>query len=57
MLHEEKEEETVKLVSAEGHEFIIDKNAAMVSGTIKSMLSGPGMQYLFFFLIYINFFF
>ena len=49
MLHEEKEEETVKLISAEGHEFIIDKNAAMVSGTIKSMLSGPGMQYLFFF--------
>jgi transcription elongation factor B subunit 1 len=34
--------ETVKLVSAEGHEFIVDKKAAMVSGTIKSMLSGPG---------------
>jgi len=34
--------DTVKLISAEGHEFIIDRKAAMVSGTIKSMLSGPG---------------
>ncbi|PRP86438.1 hypothetical protein PROFUN_05357 [Planoprotostelium fungivorum] len=34
--------ETVKLISHEGHEFIIDKKAAMVSGLIKSMLSGPG---------------
>lgn len=32
----------VKLISAEGHEFIIDRNAAVVSGTIKSMLQGPG---------------
>eukprot|EP01088_Endostelium_zonatum_P007317 TRINITY_DN19545_c0_g1_i1.p1 TRINITY_DN19545_c0_g1~~TRINITY_DN19545_c0_g1_i1.p1 ORF type:complete len:102 (-),score=21.48 TRINITY_DN19545_c0_g1_i1:213-518(-) len=36
------EEDTVKLISAEGHEFIIDRKAAMVSGTIRSMLSGPG---------------
>ncbi len=34
--------DTVKLISAEGHEFIVDRKAAMVSGTIKSMLSGPG---------------
>jgi len=30
----------VKLVSAEGHEFYIHKKCAMVSGTIKAMLSG-----------------
>eukprot|EP01102_Stenamoeba_stenopodia_P017040 TRINITY_DN604_c0_g1_i1.p1 TRINITY_DN604_c0_g1~~TRINITY_DN604_c0_g1_i1.p1 ORF type:complete len:106 (+),score=23.50 TRINITY_DN604_c0_g1_i1:111-428(+) len=36
------EPQTVKLISADGHEFIIDRKAAMVSGTIKSMLSGPG---------------
>eukprot|EP01117_Protostelium_nocturnum_P000368 TRINITY_DN1042_c0_g1_i1.p1 TRINITY_DN1042_c0_g1~~TRINITY_DN1042_c0_g1_i1.p1 ORF type:complete len:102 (+),score=32.34 TRINITY_DN1042_c0_g1_i1:110-415(+) len=34
--------ETVKLVSVEKHEFILDRKAAMVSGLIKSMLSGPG---------------
>lgn len=34
----------VKLISAEGHEFIIDRNAAVVSGTIKSMLQGPGAR-------------
>eukprot|EP00126_Sphaerothecum_destruens_P013090 Sdes_comp22395_c0_seq1m20861 len=32
----------VKLISSDGHEFIINRNSAMVSGTIKSMLSGPG---------------
>jgi len=36
------ETEYVKLISAEGHEFIVDRNAAVVSGTIKSMLQGPG---------------
>mmetsp|Transcript_15248 Transcript_15248/g.39646 ORF Transcript_15248/g.39646 Transcript_15248/m.39646 type:complete len:102 (+) Transcript_15248:59-364(+) len=34
--------EYVKLISAEGHEFIIDRNAAVVSNTIKSMLQGAG---------------
>jgi transcription elongation factor B subunit 1 len=34
--------DTVKLISADGHEFVVDRKAAMVSGTIKSMLSGPG---------------
>lgn len=28
----------IKLISAEGHEFIVDKRCAMVSGTIKAML-------------------
>eukprot|EP01135_Chromosphaera_perkinsii_P007112 Nk52_evm1s698 gene=Nk52_evmTU1s698 len=32
----------VKLISSDGHEFIVNRNCAMVSGTIKSMLSGPG---------------
>lgn len=30
----------VKLISAEGHEFFIDRRCAIVSGTIKQMLSG-----------------
>ncbi|KAL9257055.1 Elongin-C-like protein [Drosera capensis] len=37
-----KKEETVKLISAEGFEFIIDKKAAMVSQTIRNMLTSPG---------------
>eukprot|EP01091_Cochliopodium_minus_P012237 TRINITY_DN3668_c0_g1_i1.p1 TRINITY_DN3668_c0_g1~~TRINITY_DN3668_c0_g1_i1.p1 ORF type:complete len:106 (+),score=24.03 TRINITY_DN3668_c0_g1_i1:55-372(+) len=41
LMDDSPQDETIKLISAEGHEFIIDKNAAMVSGTIKSMLSGP----------------
>mmetsp|Transcript_37785 Transcript_37785/g.94980 ORF Transcript_37785/g.94980 Transcript_37785/m.94980 type:complete len:106 (+) Transcript_37785:381-698(+) len=31
--------ETVKLNSADGHQFIVHRKAAMISGTIKSMLS------------------
>nr|XP_018453314.1 PREDICTED: elongin-C isoform X1 [Raphanus sativus] len=34
--------ETVKLISMEGFEFVIDKEAAMVSQTIRSMLTSPG---------------
>ncbi|CAN8248463.1 unnamed protein product [Cochlearia groenlandica] len=34
--------ETVKLISSEGFEFVIDKEAAMVSQTIRSMLTSPG---------------
>jgi transcription elongation factor B subunit 1 len=30
----------VKLISMEGHEFLVDKKCAMVSGTIKAMLEG-----------------
>ncbi|PIA54555.1 hypothetical protein AQUCO_00900844v1 [Aquilegia coerulea] len=37
-----KKEDTVKLISAEGFEFVIDKNAAMVSQTIRNMLTSPG---------------
>jgi len=32
----------VKLVSSDNHEFIIRKDVALTSGTIKAMLSGPG---------------
>lgn len=32
----------MKLVSAEGAEFWVDRKCAMVSGTIKAMLSGEG---------------
>ncbi|KAH0667176.1 hypothetical protein KY285_028382 [Solanum tuberosum] len=37
-----KKEDTVKLISREGFEFIIDKKAAMVSQTIRNMLTSPG---------------
>ncbi|GAB2286305.1 hypothetical protein Dimus_020722 [Dionaea muscipula] len=37
-----KKEDTVKLISAEGFEFVIDKKAAMVSKTIRNMLTSPG---------------
>jgi len=32
----------VKLLSSDGHEFIIKREHALTSGTIKAMLSGPG---------------
>ncbi|KZV26513.1 Transcription elongation factor B polypeptide [Dorcoceras hygrometricum] len=35
-------EDMVKLISAEGFEFVIDKKAAMVSQTIRNMLTSPG---------------
>ncbi|OAY57817.1 elongin-C [Manihot esculenta] len=37
-----RKEDTVKLISAEGFEFVIDKEAAMVSQTIRNMLTSPG---------------
>ncbi|KAK3445512.1 hypothetical protein EUGRSUZ_A01573 [Eucalyptus grandis] len=37
-----KKEGIVKLISAEGFEFVIDKKAAMVSQTIRNMLTSPG---------------
>ena len=33
----------VKLISAEGFEFVIDKKAAMVSNTLRNMLTSPGI--------------
>jgi hypothetical protein len=33
----------VKLIAQDGSEIIIDRRAALVSGTIKSMLAGPGV--------------
>eukprot|EP00043_Microstomoeca_roanoka_P015159 m.151358 g.151358 ORF g.151358 m.151358 type:complete len:107 (+) comp16198_c1_seq1:40-360(+) len=32
----------VSLISSDGEEFIISRDCAMLSGTIKSMLEGPG---------------
>lgn len=34
----------VKLISSDGHEFIVKREHALTSGTIKAMLSGPGMD-------------
>ena len=36
----------VKLISSDGHEFIVKRDHALTSGTIKAMLSGPGMYIL-----------
>lgn len=33
-------QQIIKLKSAEGHEFFVDRRCAMVSGTIRAMLSG-----------------
>ncbi|PAV88489.1 hypothetical protein WR25_05588 [Diploscapter pachys] len=33
----------VKLISSDGQEFVIKRELALISGTIKAMLSGPGM--------------
>ena len=35
----------VKLVSSDGHEFIVKRDHALTSGTIKAMLSGPGKNF------------
>jgi transcription elongation factor B subunit 1 len=35
---DEERTNMIKLVSAEGHEFFVDRRCAMVSGTIKAML-------------------
>ncbi|KAK9727177.1 hypothetical protein RND81_05G263700 [Saponaria officinalis] len=37
-----KREDTVKLISSEGFEFVIDKKAAMVSQTLRNMLTSTG---------------
>ncbi|XP_024399973.1 uncharacterized protein [Physcomitrium patens] len=37
-----RKNETVKLVSAEGFEFIIDRKAAVISNTLRNMLSSAG---------------
>ena len=42
----------VKLVSSDGHEFIVKRDHALTSGTIKAMLSGPGKFFLYFLYIW-----
>lgn len=37
-----RKEDTVKLISMEGFEFVVHKDAAMVSQTIRNMLTSPG---------------
>jgi Skp1 family, tetramerisation domain len=41
----EQESEYVKLISSDGFEFIIHREAAMRSGTMKNMLSGAGTEF------------
>ncbi len=42
MDQEDNGPETIILQSNDGHQFVIDKNAAMLSGTIRSMLTTAG---------------
>jgi transcription elongation factor B subunit 1 len=42
MAGETNPEEYVRLVSGDGLEFVLPRRCALVSGTIKSMLCGPG---------------
>lgn len=56
-----KKEDMVKLISAEGFEFVVHKKAAMVSQTIRNMLTSPGHPPIiipsnFFFPGYLNLF-
>lgn len=39
----ENDAEYVKLISSDGFEFVIHREAAVRSGTIKNMLCGPGL--------------
>eukprot|EP00163_Fabomonas_tropica_P011113 TRINITY_DN21645_c0_g1_i1.p1 TRINITY_DN21645_c0_g1~~TRINITY_DN21645_c0_g1_i1.p1 ORF type:complete len:105 (+),score=17.07 TRINITY_DN21645_c0_g1_i1:331-645(+) len=42
MADEDNEPQYITLVSSDKFEFIVDRECAMVSGTMKAMLSGPG---------------
>jgi len=35
----------VKIISSDGHEFIIERKYALISGTMRAMLDGPGQSY------------
>jgi hypothetical protein len=43
----------VKLISSDGHEFIVKREHALTSGTIKAMLSGPGKYSSLFSFLYL----
>ena len=44
---EEQEVEYVTLMSSDNHQYMLEKKYALVSGTIRAMLSGPGkMMYI-----------
>jgi elongin-C len=45
----------VKLISYDGHEFIIKREYALTSGTIKAMLSGPGLLFDDYLISTVNF--
>lgn len=45
----------VKLISSDGHEFIVKREHALTSGTIKAMLSGPGnLNYCLYYIHFSN---
>lgn len=41
--------EYIKLISSDNHEFIIKREHAMTSNTIRAMLSGPGKMRIWIF--------
>ena len=51
---EKPAEATLKLVSAEGHIFIVHKKAAIISQTIKSMIE-EGLFFVFFVFVFVCF--
>ncbi|CAF1603937.1 unnamed protein product [Didymodactylos carnosus] len=42
MISETPKDMYVKLISSDGHEFMVKRDLALTSQTIKAMLSGPG---------------
>ena len=44
MAEEVKSVEVVRLISSDGHVFIVEKEAAIISATIKSMLGDGNRQ-------------
>jgi hypothetical protein len=42
----------VKLISSDEHEFYLKRDLALTSQTIKAMLSGPGLYFVFLLLLY-----
>ena len=45
------ESEYVKLISADGHEFILERKYALISPVIKNMLNGPGEQLMPYYIL------
>ena len=47
MSAEAHKDEMITLISKEQHEFVISKDAARISGTLRSILDNPGIAFCF----------